>query len=232
MWQRTKVAEPQACIIEPCAWRALDLFAQRDDHTWGGGSHYAVGSVSVAKQRSAVNCSFIGMEHPPRKTMFAALRTQGADLKCLLASSKAYGGGKSSWDYVTKTLEISKIGLCPSGNNPETHRMAELLATGTVPAMLDYPFLHATFTAPPVIVGGNWTEVISRMRGLLVDRPGLERLQMEGAEWYGQLHRCITCDLDAILFTAMRLHKLENASLTRPECERLGGHAHWQTGTA
>jgi hypothetical protein len=40
---------------------------------------------------------------------------------------------------------------------------------GSVPSVIDQPYLHATFQTVPAIIGENWTEVTMQMKELLLE---------------------------------------------------------------
>ena len=63
--------------------------------------------------------------------------------------------------------ETNKNWPCPGGTSVETHSLAETLQMGSVPSVIDQPYLHATFQIVPAIIGENRTEVTMQMKELL-----------------------------------------------------------------
>jgi hypothetical protein len=154
--------------------------------------------------KRAVNCSFIGRLTPARSELKDALAA--SDLDCDISFTTGFMEGEDHWDYV-HSLTRTKIGLVPPGNNNETHRLAEILENGVIPAMLNSDFLYAPFRRVPGIVADNWTSVIEEMRRLLHGGETVsevEAIQQDASQFYEDLKRCMSQDLDFILSGVFR----------------------------
>ena len=130
------------------------------------------------------------------------------ELNCSVTFTGGFAMGSSKWDYLIGDLQRTKIGLCPGGTSVETHRLTETLQMGTVPAVIDQPYLHAPFRDVPAIIGENWTVIGRQMKELLEEemeasaqgrQSNLERLQLDGTRFYQELQDCMESDLDALL---------------------------------
>lgn len=180
-------------------WMFLPMFKIKDLF----GSRLA-NSVWPATMRP-INCVFSGRETQKRIEMYNAFKNYGQDLNCSISLTNGFGKGAGPWGYATEILETAKFGLNPSGNNVECLRLPELLGMGTIPAMLDAPFLHATFQQVPVISGRNWGEVIMKIKEILQYPNKVDHLQMKNAYFYQELQRCMASDLEKIFYKAMNL---------------------------
>ena len=158
--------------------------------------------------RRYYNCSFIGRPdvkrmQKQRSIMADTIKQVVPDLNCSIEITSGFAAGKEPWEYITQDLTNTKIGLAPRGSALETHRLPELLRMGAVPALIDEPYLHATFQSVPGILGDNWTQVAEKMRDLIVDeRNGgqkLQELSQKGAKFFQQLQECMRSDMDVIL---------------------------------
>ncbi|KAL3917135.1 MAG: hypothetical protein SGILL_004854 [Bacillariaceae sp.] len=163
-----------------------------------------------------VNCSFQGRKDKPRmqharSNMKEAIEAT-PELNCSLTFTGGFAMGSTKWDYLIGDLQQTKIGLCPGGTSVETHRLAESLQMGSVPAVIDQPYLHAPFRNVPAIIGENWTVVASQMKDLLYEeteaskigrQSNLEKLQLDGALFYQELQDCMKGDVDALLRMAV-----------------------------
>lgn len=161
------------------------------------------------------NCSFVGRATSQREEMKKAFMTHGADLECNIMFTPGYGKGNDDYSYVAHDLGQTKIGLHPPGNNPECHRLPELLTTGTVPALLDAPFLWATFRPIPAIVGKSWRDVIGLIQSLLLRPHDLERLSLDGSLFYEELRDCMMKDMDLILQEAFSKASNQRAEVSQ-----------------
>jgi hypothetical protein len=154
-----------------------------------------------------INCSFIGRGTEARYYMSEAFRIHGSDLMCKIKFTNGFKQGDDPWDYIVKSLTLSKIGLNPTGNNAECHRLAELLENGVIPAMIDgnsTDFLHAAFQRLPAVTGSTWDQVIHEMRELISNSSKLNKLQMETTQFYSKLKQCMKQDLEFILSSVFK----------------------------
>jgi hypothetical protein len=149
------------------------------------------------------NCSFIGRPTPERFAALEEVKKAAPDLQCSIKYTEGFMKGNGEFEYMTKDIGDAKIGLNPTGNNVECIRLNELLSMGTVPAMVDEKFVHATFEPLPAVLGKNWSEVALEMKRLLDDeRNGgkeLDTLAKRGSEWKVKLDHCMKSDMDFIL---------------------------------
>ena len=127
----------------------------------------------------------------------------------------------TKFEYFNYDISRAKIGLSPRGSAVETHRLAELLRMGAVPAIVSEDYLYATFKPVPGIIANDWPSVVKLMREYLVEeqqvlaenrRSGanykiskLERLSREGTKWFRDLETCMMADMDYILKGAFGL---------------------------
>jgi len=120
---------------------------------------------------------------------------------CQIQFSKGFAVGNSKLQYLADNLQDIKIGINPPGNNVECHRLPELLALGTIPAMLDANYLHATFRSVPGIIGQNWTDVAWQIETALSqeNKRIIDDLSWSGAKFYEELKFCMRSDMDIIL---------------------------------
>ena len=101
----------------------------------------------------------------------------------------------------------TQVGMNPKGNSPETHRLAEYLSHGTVPAMLENEFIRAPFQDVPGIIGADWDEVVTKMKFIFMKEHSqhLASLQERVLRFGENLHNCMVSDMDMILREAMQL---------------------------
>ena len=93
-----------------------------------------------------------------RQSMVKAIRD--ADLPFLIAETATFGGGLGPVSYASY-LSMSRFGLVPGGNSPETIRLYDVLEAGAIPVMLRSPFVHAedALNNPPFALLDNWAEL-------------------------------------------------------------------------
>lgn len=160
------------------------------------------------------NCSFIGRtdvrrSKGERASMKQEISKKAPELNCQISFTKSFSGGNSKFHYYNDDLAKTKIGLCPRGSALETHRLTELLQTGTIPAIVDAEYLHAPFVDVPAIIGSNWSDIAYEMKELLTPTPQnlqkLEELSHRGSKFYTDLEKCMTSDMDMILRGAFDL---------------------------
>uniref|UniRef100_A0A7R9ZM04 Exostosin GT47 domain-containing protein n=1 Tax=Craspedostauros australis TaxID=1486917 RepID=A0A7R9ZM04_9STRA len=158
-------------------------------------------------QLRPTNCSFSGRQTPKRLAMQRQIQQwqqrSKNDLSCSITFTKGFRLGISAFQYAVKEIGRAKIGLHPSGNNDECYRLGEMLSLGTVPALLDSPFLHATYKQVPAIIGTTWPDVARRALSLLRDEQNggtrLQELSSQGAEFWKNLQTCMQDDMNIIL---------------------------------
>lgn len=157
-------------------------------------------SIVPASQRGRT-CGFIGRSTQQRETMKQQLALAAPEVKCQIHFSQGFSLGSEKLKYLANDLQDIKIGLNPSGNNAECHRLPELLTLGTVPAMLDAQFLTATFRPVPGIIGKNWGEVGTQIVSLSSANRSkeLDDLSQAAANFYEELLSCMMSDMDVIL---------------------------------
>lgn len=160
------------------------------------------------------NCSFIGRSTHERRLMVQTLKQAFNDSDgsnnnrrvCHLEFTIGFGQGHDPFEYYGTDLGNSKIVLNPAGNNVETIRLGEMIELGTVPAMLDAPFLHATFQRLPGIIQHNWLEVSTEIMRLLDHHPReLQSLSDQIFMWQKQYMHCCQMDMKHILQQAFGL---------------------------
>lgn len=157
-------------------------------------------STIPASQRTR-NCGFIGRSTPQRELMKQELRLQAPGLNCMIQFSEGFTLGSDKLKYIAEDLHNIKIGLNPSGNNMECHRLSELLSLGTIPAMLHANYLRAPFRSVPGIIGRDWTEVGTNILTLLSENKSqeLDSMSRDAASFYEELLSCMLSDMDYIL---------------------------------
>lgn len=127
---------------------------------------------------------------------------------CNITLTKGFGVGKSYYEYFEKELAMTKIGLAPRGTAAETHRLAEILRMGAVPAILDEPYLHKAFRDVPGIIGRDWQDVATKIRYYLEQAPeALEALGRQAAKFAQDYEQCAIQDMDVILKGAFGIQK-------------------------
>ena len=165
------------------------------------------------------NCSFIGRSDVKRSlheraAMKTAVEEHGAEMNCQVEFTSGFAAGKTKFEYFNYDIAMSKIGLSPRGSAIETHRLAELLQMGAVPAIVSEDYLFATFRPVPAIIGIDWPDVVGKMKKYLAEekevlesnsRDGgrkvskLELLSRDGTRYYRDLKACMMADMDYIL---------------------------------
>jgi len=171
------------------------------------------------------NCSFIGRADVKRSkheraTMKTAVEEQGAEMNCTISFTGAFATGNSKFQYFNYDISNAKIGLSPRGSAIETHRLAELLRMGAVPAIVAEDYLFATFKSVPGIIAEDWPGVVKLMKNYLAEEKKvlaenqnddgtriskLEMLSREGPKFYRDLEACMMADMDFILKGAFGL---------------------------
>mmetsp|Transcript_25923 Transcript_25923/g.55158 ORF Transcript_25923/g.55158 Transcript_25923/m.55158 type:complete len:190 (+) Transcript_25923:792-1361(+) len=173
------------------------------------------------------NCSFIGRADVKRSkheraAMKSAVEEQGAEMNCTITFTGAFASGNSKFQYFNYDISLAKIGLSPRGSAIETHRLAELLRMGAVPAIVAEDYLFATFKSVPGIIAEDWPAVVRLMKKYLAEErealadneknggggtriSNLEMLSREGTKFYRDLEACMMADMDFILKGAFGL---------------------------
>jgi hypothetical protein len=93
-----------------------------------------------------------------RQQMVGAI--QAGKLPFLVNETSGFGQGLGPMAYAGY-LSMTRFGLAPAGNSPETIRLYEVLEAGAIPVALKSPFL-ATSDAlgnPPFVLLNNWSEL-------------------------------------------------------------------------
>lgn len=161
------------------------------------------------------NCSFIGRKDVKRSVgerqqMQDAIAARQSDLNCTIEMTNSFASGEEPFQYYNQRLASTKIGLSPRGSAIETHRLAEILRMGSVPALKDEEYVHATFRSVPGIIGANWTSIADQMVEYLANEKAaasspsssssaLQTLAQEAAQFSQDLHDCVVADMDYIL---------------------------------
>ena len=178
------------------------------------------------------NCSFIGRSDVKRSLhersiMETAVQEHGgADMNCTVIFTGGFASGNTKFEYFNYDISQSKIGLSPRGSALETHRLAELLRMGAVPAIVSEDYLFATFKPVPGIIAEDWPAVVKLMKEYLAEErrilaesgsddeatggsnnkiSKLEMLSREGTKWYADLEACMMEDMSFILKGAFGL---------------------------
>lgn len=176
------------------------------------------------------NCSFIGRSDVKRskherEAMKTAVEQHGAELNCTITFTGSFASGNTKFEYFNYDISRAKIGLSPRGSAIETHRLAELLRMGAVPAIVAEDYLFATFKSVPGIIAKDWPAVVGLMKKYLAEEreilaenqknsaaggtriSKLEMLSREGTKFYRDLEHCMMADMDFILKGAFGLNK-------------------------
>jgi hypothetical protein len=167
------------------------------------------------------NCTFVGWKGvgPGGKARAALAETVArpkyADLHCEVQLQKGFDGGAddsnsnhptSKFEYLSGLLN-SKIGFNPRGVHPECHRLPELLASGTVPAMVHEEYMdYVPMRLISGILGRSWEEVIDQLQKYLEADKGIMRLEImarDGTQWWNDLQGCMQSDMEKILVNIM-----------------------------
>lgn len=93
-----------------------------------------------------------------RQQMLNAI--QAAKLPFLVNESPAFAQGLGPVAYAAY-LSMTRFGLVPGGNSPETIRLYEVLEAGAIPVMLRSPFVTASdaLAEPPFVLLDNWSQL-------------------------------------------------------------------------
>ena len=93
-----------------------------------------------------------------RQSMVKIIRD--ADLPFLIVETTGFGGGFGPVSYASY-LGMSRFGLVPGGNSPETVRLYDVLEAGAIPVMLRSPFVSASTALdnPPFAILDTWAEL-------------------------------------------------------------------------
>ena len=192
-------------------------------------NHHATSNYPTSLR--PVNCSFIGRTDVKRSlheraAMKTAVEEKGAVLNCQVEFTSGFAAGKTKFEYFNYDIAMSKIGLSPRGSAIETHRLAELLQMGAVPAIVSENYLFATFRPVPAIIGIDWPDVVGKMKEYLAEeqevlasnsRDGgrkvskLELLSRDGTRYYRDLKACMMADMDYILRGAFRVSQTKTS---------------------
>jgi hypothetical protein len=84
---------------------------------------------------------------------------------------------------------MSRFGLVPGGNSPETIRLYDVLEAGAVPVMLKSPFVTAsdTLNNPPFLLLGSWAD-LPKVYAQYSDAPeaiaGIEQMRQKVVAWW------------------------------------------------
>ena len=185
--------------------------------------HHATANYPTSLR--SLNCSFIGRTDVKRSmhersTMKTALEEHGAEMNCSVSFTTGFASGKTKFEYFNYEISQSKIGLSPRGSAIETHRLAEMLRMGAVPAIVAEDYLFATFKSVPGIIAKDWPAVVDLMKTHLAEEKEvlaankqtgsiklskLERLSREGTKFYRDLEACMMEDMSFILKGAFGL---------------------------
>lgn len=93
-----------------------------------------------------------------RKEMVKAI--QDAKLPFMVAGTPGFGQGLKPVSYAA-FLCMTRFGLVPGGNSPETIRLYEVLEAGAIPVMLRSPFVGASdaLDNPPFLLLDRWSDL-------------------------------------------------------------------------
>ena len=93
-----------------------------------------------------------------RQQMVSAI--QSRQLPFLVNETPGFAQGLGPVAYAAY-LSMSRFGLAPSGDSPETIRLYEVLEAGAIPIMIKSPFVTASDALgnPPFVVLDNWSEL-------------------------------------------------------------------------
>ena len=121
-----------------------------------------------------------------RQLMVKVIRD--ANLPFLIAETQTFGGGLGPVSYAGY-LSMSRFGLVPGGNSPETIRLYDVLEAGAVPVMLKSPFVTAsdTLNNPPFLLLGSWAD-LPKVYAQYSDAPeaiaGIEQMRQKVVAWW------------------------------------------------
>jgi hypothetical protein len=85
---------------------------------------------------------------------------QAGKLPFLVNQSPAFGQGFGPITYAAY-LSMTRFGLVPGGNSPETIRLYEVLEAGAIPVVIKTPFVTASGALgnPPFVMLDNWSQL-------------------------------------------------------------------------
>ena len=150
-----------------------------------------------------VPCVFVGSvkgrEHREKMVEIMLKTFPDADI----SMEVNFKGSVGPFEYSHHRMGNAKFALNPDGTNPECHRFLEIVQQGTIPVIIDSPYLHATFSRIPGLVAQSWEEAAVEMKRLIERPEELDQLQENVMAWARQLKSCSTGDLDKILRKAM-----------------------------
>jgi len=124
-----------------------------------------------------------------RQQMVKAI--QAGKLPFLVNETPAFAQGLGSVAYAAY-LSMTRFGLVPGGNSPETIRLYEVLEAGAIPVMIKSPFVTASGALgnPPFIVLDNWSELPAfygpysdAMAAKIIDE--IESRRQDAYKWWG-----------------------------------------------
>ncbi|KAI8825474.1 hypothetical protein BJ741DRAFT_632159 [Chytriomyces cf. hyalinus JEL632] len=162
-------------------------------------SRHAPGSHWPASKR-ANPCAWSGSLRSDRLEMTQIMHTEFS--ACVLNIEKQFMDGLSAYWY-SDMLSSTTFALNPSGNNPECHRLFEIMENGAIPVMLRSDFLTRTFAPVPGLVVGSWSEAVDAMKTLLKSPARLDAMQQDVLTWHSRMKECMREDLERILFAAL-----------------------------
>jgi len=156
-------------------------------------------TIVKASERTR-KCYWAGSDRNDRKQMVEYFEKEGG---CEVYLTPGFNQGHNKTVYA-EILADSAFGLVPSGNSPETHRLAEVLMFGGIPVMLDQDaqaaYLHSYAEPIPMITGRTWQQANQRMQALSSD--DLDKLQQTVLQWWDRHWDCVHADLRWILAQA------------------------------
>ena len=157
-------------------------------------------STFVKASERKRKCYWAGSDRNDRQQMVKYFEKSGG---CEVYLTPGFNQGNNKTVYAD-ILADSAFGLIPSGNSPETHRLAEVLMFGAIPVMLDRdagaPHMHSYSEPIPVVSGRTWEQVDQRMRALSND--DLDQLQQRVLDWWDRHWSCVHNDLRWIMAQA------------------------------
>lgn len=156
-------------------------------------------TVAKASERKR-RCYWAGSDRNDRSEMVNYFNKSGS---CEVYLTPGFNRGLNKTVYAA-ILADSVFGLIPCGNSPETHRLAEVLMFGGIPAMLDRDARAAhmrSYAEPiPVISGRTWKDVDKKMKALSND--AVDKLQQRVIDWWDRHWKCKHDDLRWIIAQA------------------------------
>jgi len=145
-------------------------------------------------------CYWAGSDRKGRKKMVKHFQKSGS---CEVYLTPGFNQGHNKTVYAD-LLANTVFGLVPRGISPETHRLAEVLMFGGIPAMLDVdanaPHMLSYPRPIPLIQGPTWDVVEKRMMALSDD--DLDELQQRVLDWWAHHWQCVHDDMKWIFAQA------------------------------